>query len=63
MASFWWASVSQETTAVLFGVLVFSWVVGVVYRNGKSYKAMLCESVLLGCVPVRSTEEAMEVSR
>ena len=38
MASFWWASVSQATAAALLGVVVFSRVVGVVFRKGSHTK-------------------------
>ena len=48
--SCWWDSVSQATTASLLGVVVLSWVVGVVSRRGNPDKTMLVESVFLGCV-------------
>ena len=50
MVSFWWASLSQATAAELLGVMVLSWVVGVVSRRGKSDKETLGESVLLSCI-------------
>ena len=43
-------------------VVFFSWVVGVVSMRGKSDKAMLGESVLLGCFLVRSIVDFVEVS-
>ena len=52
MVSFWWDSVAHATAAALLGVLVLSWVFGVVYRRGKQDKAMLGKSVLLGFVSV-----------
>ena len=50
MVSCWWASVSQETAVALLGVVLLSWVVGVVSSRGKLDKEMLGESVLLECV-------------
>ena len=41
-------------------VVVFSWVVGVVYISGKSDKEILGESLLVGCVSVRSIVGVME---
>ena len=54
MVSFWWASVDQATVVELLGVVIFSWVVGMVYRKGNSDKSMLGESVFVGGVSVRS---------
>ena len=59
MVSCWWASVAKETTAALLRVVIISWVIGVVYRRGNTYKTMLVESVLLVCVSVRSIVGAM----
>ena len=50
MVSFWWASVAPETAVALLGLLVFSWVVGVFSKRGKSDKSMLGEIILVGCV-------------
>ena len=62
IVSLWWASLSQETVTALVGVVVLSWVVGLVSRRGKSDKKMLDESVLLGCFLVRSIVDFVEVS-
>ena len=50
MVGCWWDIVAQATAAALLGFTVLSWVVGVVSRMGESEKAMLGESVLVGCV-------------
>ena len=50
MVGCWWDIVAQETAAALLGLVVLSWVVGLVSRMGESEKAMLGESVLVGCV-------------
>ena len=50
MVGFWWDIVAQETAAALLGLVVLSWVVGVVSRMGESEKAILGEIVLVGCV-------------
>ena len=63
MVSCWWYIAAQATAAVLLEVVVSSWVVGVVSRRGESDKSMPYESVLVGCVSVRSIVGAMEVSR
>ena len=61
MVSFWWDSVDQSTAVELLGVVVFSLVVGVVSRRGKSYKEMLGESVSVGYISVISIVGAVEV--
>ena len=54
IVSCWWYSVAQATAAELLEVVVLSWFVEVVFRWGKSDKAMLGESVLMDCVSGRS---------
>ena len=43
MVSCWWDSATQETALELLGLVVFYWVVGVVFRRGKSVKEILIE--------------------
>ena len=50
MVGCWWYIVAQETAAALLGLVVLSWVVGLVSRMGDSENTMLGESVLVGCV-------------
>ena len=63
MVIFLWVGVAQADIVAILGVVVFSWVVGIVSRRGKSYKVKLGESSLVGCVSVRSIVGAMEVLR
>ena len=58
--SFCCYSVSQTTAVALLGVVVSSWVIGVVSRRGKLDKSMLGESLLVVCVSVRSIVGYME---
>ena len=63
MVSCWWDSVSQANSVALLVVAFFSWLFGMVSRKGNLDKEMLGESVLLGCVSVRSIVGTIEVSR
>ena len=61
MVSCWWASVDHANTATSLGVVFFFWVVGMVSRRVNPDKAVLGESVLVGCVSARIIVGPMQV--
>ena len=61
MVIYWEDSVAQETAVELLGLVVLSWVVGLDYRMGNPYKAMLGERVSVDWVSVRKIVVSMEV--
>ena len=54
MMSFWLDSVAQANAVASLGVMALCWVIGVVSRREKPYKAIFDEILLVGCVSVRS---------